>query len=419
MPATPVFHLIASDSIECADGRTPELAAAYKALLDNANSADGVAVLNGDGNLQIAGIIPRADTAAAINGLVLDANEVAVCSDTHEIRIGDAVTPGGIAVAANSSSRIECNATGTPAQNGQRLIDLYTAAKLLTPGGSALATTNRAKVRLLAGRYDITAISTLAIDTQYVDLEGEDKDSVIIVVNGDHNLQISANDFRLSNLTLEYTGTGSNSQGAAHITAATTTAQRWTNVHIAGGTAFPATSFLSTLATFAGTYFRVTTTCPNLFSAFASATDLTCSATFEQCEIQGGLATAQWGGGFGGRIETSNPNIFTGIIRRCRVTATHLGICVRGVMEQCPLIRNNRSAKPAVYAGTGGRFYFNRFYQSSTSTPYSIGFFEPATISASHNLMRSHSIDTGAGITNNLGNDAAAFNVADDDYPST
>lgn len=56
--------------------------------------------------------------------------------------------------------------------NGTNLKAAYTAAKSLTPGGSALATDNRAVVYVPAGRYDFGS-TAFDVDTDFIDLIGD------------------------------------------------------------------------------------------------------------------------------------------------------------------------------------------------------------------------------------------------------
>ena len=56
---------------------------------------------------------------------------------------------------------------GTDTQRGTTLVAAYAAAKLLTPNGVALSSTNRARVMIPPGAYKVT--STLVFDTNYVD----------------------------------------------------------------------------------------------------------------------------------------------------------------------------------------------------------------------------------------------------------
>ena len=59
-------------------------------------------------------------------------------------------------------------------ENGTALKFAYTAAKALTPGGNALAATNRACLIIPAGRYDLGSVAW-DIDADFVDVRGEGK----------------------------------------------------------------------------------------------------------------------------------------------------------------------------------------------------------------------------------------------------
>jgi hypothetical protein len=62
------------------------------------NVANGWAKLDSAGNFAVAGIIPRYDTAANINGITLAQGELATTSDTQELRRGDGATAGGVGI---------------------------------------------------------------------------------------------------------------------------------------------------------------------------------------------------------------------------------------------------------------------------------------------------------------------------------
>ena len=73
---------------------------------------------------------------------------------------------GSVTIASesiSSNSTIVCKV-------GDDLAIKYAAAKALTPGGNALSATNRATLIIMPGNYSVS--STLAIDTNYVDVIG-------------------------------------------------------------------------------------------------------------------------------------------------------------------------------------------------------------------------------------------------------
>lgn len=72
------------------------------------------------------------------------------------------------AVGYDPASTVLVNPSGTDAERGVALAAAYAAAKLLTPGGSALSATNRATVLLPVGKYYLSA--ALVMDANYVDI---------------------------------------------------------------------------------------------------------------------------------------------------------------------------------------------------------------------------------------------------------
>jgi hypothetical protein len=100
--------------------------------------------------------------------------------------------------------------TADPVVNGQNLLAAYAEAKTLTPHGQSLSTSNRAVVLLPPGQYDLQT-TTLALDAEYVDLEGlsADRDKQHIhgttVVTDTGVISQTANDVRLANLFVEIT----------------------------------------------------------------------------------------------------------------------------------------------------------------------------------------------------------------------
>ena len=82
-----------------------------------------------------------------------------------------AVTAAKLGYAVDSVVVVQRGATATA--SGANLVSAYTAAKALTPGGNALAATNRACVLIPPGSYDLDAYANgLEVDTDFVDLVG-------------------------------------------------------------------------------------------------------------------------------------------------------------------------------------------------------------------------------------------------------
>ena len=394
---------------------------------ENKDQPDGYAGIDADGNI-LAAIIPRRETAADLALIVLADGELATTSDTNELRVGDGATNGGIVIsgggAGDSLSEIVVYPTGTASENATALVAAYAEAKALTPNGAALSSTNRAKLYVRSGVYDLTAATlALNLDTSFVDVIGDGTGRTRIITNASgYQVTIDQDDIQLKRMTIRYAQTGSTSLGAIKINAGAGGSYSATNtslliedvdIECAVGTN-TSTLFNTSITALGGIYRRVRCVgASNLFSAFAQA--IAVSATFEDCEITGTQSTALTGGAFGGTTEGTGPNapnVFTGVLRRCRVAGTRIGILNRGTVENC-VITCTRNSQPAIHAGTGGKFYFNRLRQTGTGSPYSIGYYESATISAGHNFLRANAIDTGSGITNNLG---TPYNVEDDDW---
>ena len=95
----------------------------------------------------------------------------------------------------------------TDALSGTALLAAYAAAKALTPGGSALSATNRAKLLIPPGTYLLP--STLSIDTPFVDIEGLgsyklDRGcvcSVLLTKTSGAPLAVSADDVRIKGIS--------------------------------------------------------------------------------------------------------------------------------------------------------------------------------------------------------------------------
>ena len=104
----------------------------------------------------------------------------------------------------------------TPTANGANLQAAYTAAKALTPGGSALSRTNRAVVVVPPGVYSIA--SELLLDTDFVDLKGfgscrrrsvdeplstgQLPETVITVASSGYVVHVTARDYQYTNIKI-------------------------------------------------------------------------------------------------------------------------------------------------------------------------------------------------------------------------
>lgn len=110
----------------------------------------------------------------------------------------------------HGEAHISIDVTADPVIDGQNLLAAYAEAAALTPHGQPLSTTNRAVVFLPPGQYDLVT-STLALDAEYVDVEGlsADRDKQHIygttAVTNIGVITQSANDVHLANLFVEIT----------------------------------------------------------------------------------------------------------------------------------------------------------------------------------------------------------------------
>jgi hypothetical protein len=145
-------------------------------LTTHKNVANGYPGLDGSGNM-IGTLIVRYDLAGNINLIPLEAGELAITSDTNEIRIGNNVALGGISFNPLGSQQcIVLSASGTPAQNGLALLNTYASAKIRTPNGAAIGPNNRITILVFPGRYDLSNVggagASLVLDTSYINLVG-------------------------------------------------------------------------------------------------------------------------------------------------------------------------------------------------------------------------------------------------------
>ena len=111
-------------------------------------------------------------------------------------------------VARQGEAYVVVEVTDDPATNGDHLLHAYAEAAALTPHGQPLSTTNRAVVLLPPGQYDL-GTDPLALDTEYVDLEGlsEDREKQHVYgttpMTNTGVISQSANDVGLTNLFVE------------------------------------------------------------------------------------------------------------------------------------------------------------------------------------------------------------------------
>lgn len=411
----------------------PPLTPTQKTRIDGAIQEDridqpnGVAGRNAQGNIPDR-IVPLRGTSAELAMIVPDEGEIATTSDTNEIWVGndadawDVISGGG----GGGLSTIRVNPLGTPAENAVALAEAYTAAKSLLPNTAALSATNWACLDIGDGVYDFVAAEIpFTLDTPYIHVKGAGIGKTRLVTDAaGHHIRINQDNIRLSGMTLRYNQSGTDTgtdygafrinAGAGGSYAATNTGLLIEDVAIENSSSNNiSTSFHSDITAFGGTYRNITSSGGNLFSARAQA--ISVSATFENCHTLGGQTNAQFGGSFGGTTEGTGPNapnIFTGVLRRCSTVSGRIGLLNRGLVEYCNFTCT-RNSQPVLFAGTSGKFYYNRLKSLGTGSPYSIGHYETATISAAHNMLMANGINSGAGITNNLG---TPYNVEDDGW---
>lgn len=88
-------------------------------------------------------------------------------------------------------------------KTGDDLAAKYAAAKLLTPGGNALSSTNRATLIIMPGNYSLS--SELTIDAEFVDILGLgsmklDRGCVTAVTLLNNTINVTANDVRVKGI---------------------------------------------------------------------------------------------------------------------------------------------------------------------------------------------------------------------------
>ena len=247
-----VTHLLKETTITVTDQTHFTLAAGSA---DNDAYKDQTAVLidQADGNQ----VSTRKITAyvGATKTVTLDsaADFTIVTGDT--IRIF-AVAPGTTQKYPADGSVLVAPAD-TDAARGTALVAAYAAAASLTPGGVALSITNRARVLIPPGRYELTA--TLDLDTNYVDLIATEpemggfpqpadddladgttslnqyrpsKTEVYSVTDDTTTIEQSAADVRLVGFSIaQLSGDSTDSYHAFHVTAASNAGSRYEKMY--------------------------------------------------------------------------------------------------------------------------------------------------------------------------------------------
>ena len=138
-----------------------------------------------------------------------------------------------------SDSTITVKRGTTDILSAAALRTAYTAAKALTPGGNALSATNRAVVMIPAGRYDFglgdvgDSNHGLELDAQFVDLVGATgvREEVIltsaIAVASRGTVEQTADDVRISGLTMGITSASSTGSGVQRKLRHTSRPRHW------------------------------------------------------------------------------------------------------------------------------------------------------------------------------------------------
>lgn len=307
--------------------RFPITAAQYEALR-LAGQPNGVALYDATGAL-LGKYIVRYGTKAEIDAEVLDPGELALTSDTHEIRQGDGVSYGGFAFAGSTASEIRVPATGTAAQNGVALRAAYALAATLTPNGAALGPGNEATVAPARGVFDLTGGSAVLALVNYVNLIGAGSYETTIVTNNTNRLQYAA------------TTTAHTMKGLRLTSATATSMVIWTmpgtgntvtvyhdDLWFNTNDATKNTMALTGQGTLAGTIRRVRTEGKTLYGT-TSGSAYTLAATVDDCE-----AGDQ---SFGSGATLGTNGTFTGLARRLRINGTVWHINLAGRLEDCDL----------------------------------------------------------------------------------
>lgn len=301
-------------------------------------------------------------------------------ADLNAIYSGATATLSGV-FELEGTAYVIPEVTASASTNGTNLLNAYTAAKALTPHGSALGTGNRAVVLLLPGTYDLGA-STLEMDTDYVDVigflnldHGRAVGSSTLgyshlptrIHSTNHVVDISEDLTNLANVQLEATATGKhafvlsgngdgdssgpNLYNVEMLTATSSDPATETGVDYAGtyigvrsdrqifgGSGTTASGYFENCfggsgsfgETASGRFIRCgpygTGSQPQLFGYNGTA-----SGVFIECEAIDALASAITGGGSFGAYSGG----MTGEMYRCKHVANNFTGGVSGRMEDC------------------------------------------------------------------------------------
>jgi len=259
----------------------------------------------------MSGVIGLADST----GVVLAANSLSLVG--AKLVLSDFVKEGGKTLSFYSNAAVEVRATGTAVENGTALEAAYVLAKTLTPNDAALSSTNRARLVIGDGRYDLSG--DLAIDAEFVDIIGPSKFSMrdktitsaaALMQIGGGNLSVSANDVFVSGVAMA-TGSSINIVGTKPL-------QVFENCLSAGGDGFG--GGIGGVA--AGSF----TQCASSSGGFGGNGG-TASGKFTDCVA------------FGGRAFGGNDGIASGVFIRCSASQGDYsfgggGVC-SGTFTEC------------------------------------------------------------------------------------
>lgn len=317
MPFSVHIPVIQGDGIKCEDGVTVNISDAFIALINGSQQESGKNIdYLGIDEAGIAGpvnLIIRTGMASAINLLTLRKGELAVTDDTHELKVGDGVTAGGLSVLqqASSGTTIYIEASGTSTQNGAALEAAYAAAKLMTPQGSALGSRNRATIKLGPGVYEHSGITC---DSNFVDIIGSGSAVTSIINTG--AFTVSNTGMALKGIRFAKNNNGTQEDVSFVFATLNSPTNDWEDLFFDtyGSTTNNAMT-TQTGGTIGGTYRKLRTTGQRLIG---NVNGLTCTSTtlFEDCEA-GNLSLLGASSALG-----SSPGNMAGTMRRCIINGT-------------------------------------------------------------------------------------------------
>jgi hypothetical protein len=367
-------------------------------------------------------IITRYGGTGTLAGITPQLGELVINTDLGTLLHGDGSTLGGLSFTPNfnTGATIWVGPTGSNmALSGSALNTAYTAAKALRPYGNDKSTTNRDTLVILPGWYDINSLGAdIALDTEFVDVIGVGGPGAVTIFGGTRAFNQTANDVRIRGITFYREGSGKVFKigGSTH---AATLHEDLIFAQTSGVSIVDMMSY-ATFTNFDGTYRRIRGVCVGgaqnrvigIYGGWGSG--FTCNAVFEDCE---GAAHCF---GMGSSAIASAFVSFTGRHTRCRIstdsTATgnlnpYAGAVIEDGFYKCGL--TNSSIFRVVVAG-GDSPIFRRCTILGNGTGNAIertGSETTATLTASHLMMGANGINSN--LTNKLGTNAAAFNIAD------